>query len=159
MDNSFEDVNRVRCFNHTMQLSARALLKPFNMVARQDEDSTSSGEEVVNVDAEFDDMDISDDTTDEEEDEVEDEDAVDDDCEEEDDPFDALDEESRNKLLEDTATVRTTLSKVRVDNVFVESLLILLSRFESYRLQLCIPQPSLYRLGGQFVLSMHCVLV
>ncbi|KAG1750336.1 uncharacterized protein EDB91DRAFT_1196368 [Suillus paluster] len=30
LDNSFESVNRVRCFNHTLQLAAKALLKPFN---------------------------------------------------------------------------------------------------------------------------------
>ena len=31
LDNSFEEENRVRCFNHTLQLSAKSLLKPFNM--------------------------------------------------------------------------------------------------------------------------------
>ncbi|KAG1741576.1 uncharacterized protein EDB91DRAFT_335401 [Suillus paluster] len=30
LDNSFESVNCVRCFNHTLQLAAKALLKPFN---------------------------------------------------------------------------------------------------------------------------------
>ena len=30
LDNSFDKENRVRCFNHTLQLSAKALLKPFN---------------------------------------------------------------------------------------------------------------------------------
>ena len=30
LDNTFEKENRVRCFNHTLQLSAKALLKPFN---------------------------------------------------------------------------------------------------------------------------------
>jgi hypothetical protein len=30
MDNSFEAVQRIRCFNHTLQLSAKALLRPFN---------------------------------------------------------------------------------------------------------------------------------
>ena len=29
LDNSFNKENHVRCFNHTMQLSAKALLKPF----------------------------------------------------------------------------------------------------------------------------------
>src|SRR3984957_20502770 len=31
LDNTFEKENRVRCFNHTLQLSAKALLKPFNI--------------------------------------------------------------------------------------------------------------------------------
>jgi len=30
LPNSFEELNRVRCFNHTIQLSAKALLKPFS---------------------------------------------------------------------------------------------------------------------------------
>ena len=30
MDNSFDKQNCVRCFNHTLQLSAKSLLKPFN---------------------------------------------------------------------------------------------------------------------------------
>ena len=31
MPNSFDLDNRVRCFNHTLQLSARTLLRPFNV--------------------------------------------------------------------------------------------------------------------------------
>ena len=31
LDNTFEEENRARCFNHTLQLSAKALLKPFNI--------------------------------------------------------------------------------------------------------------------------------
>ena len=30
LDNSFEAFNRVRCFNHTLQLAAKALLRPLN---------------------------------------------------------------------------------------------------------------------------------
>lgn len=30
LDNSFEESNHIRCFNHTMQLSAKTLLAPFN---------------------------------------------------------------------------------------------------------------------------------
>ena len=30
LDNSFEETNWVQCFNHTLQLSAKALLVPFN---------------------------------------------------------------------------------------------------------------------------------
>jgi hypothetical protein len=30
MANSYDEVNRVRCFNHTLQLSAKTLLRPFN---------------------------------------------------------------------------------------------------------------------------------
>jgi hypothetical protein len=31
LDNTFNKKNRVRCFNHTLQLSVKALLKPFNI--------------------------------------------------------------------------------------------------------------------------------
>jgi len=31
MENSFEEVNHARCFNHTLQLSAKTLLVPFNV--------------------------------------------------------------------------------------------------------------------------------
>jgi hypothetical protein len=30
MDNSFQEENHIHCFNHTLQLSAKALLHPFN---------------------------------------------------------------------------------------------------------------------------------
>ena len=31
LDNTFDKENWVRCFNHTLQLSAKALLKPYNV--------------------------------------------------------------------------------------------------------------------------------
>jgi len=31
LDNTFEEENQVRCFSHTLQLSAKALPKPFNI--------------------------------------------------------------------------------------------------------------------------------
>jgi hypothetical protein len=30
LDNAFDAENRVRCFNHTLQLSAKTLIQPFN---------------------------------------------------------------------------------------------------------------------------------
>ena len=35
LPNSFEEENRVRCFNHTMQLSAKSLLAPLNPAISQ----------------------------------------------------------------------------------------------------------------------------
>jgi hypothetical protein len=32
LDNAFEASNHVRCFNHTLQFSAKALLKPFHSI-------------------------------------------------------------------------------------------------------------------------------
>ena len=31
LPNTFDESNRIRCFNHTLQLSAKTLLKPFNV--------------------------------------------------------------------------------------------------------------------------------
>ena len=31
LDNPFDKENQVQCFNHTLQLSAKALLKPYNV--------------------------------------------------------------------------------------------------------------------------------
>jgi hypothetical protein len=30
LDNTYDEDNQVRCFNHTLQLSTKTLLKPFN---------------------------------------------------------------------------------------------------------------------------------
>jgi hypothetical protein len=52
MENSFEEVNRARCFNHTLQLSAKTLLKPFNAgmssmkPALEEEELDNIGEEI-----------------------------------------------------------------------------------------------------------------
>lgn len=35
LDNSFHKENHIQCFNHTIQLSAKALLKPFNTALSQ----------------------------------------------------------------------------------------------------------------------------
>lgn len=157
MENSFDDVNRVRCFNHTMQLSARALLKPFNTPAREDDDGASSGDQVDNVEDDIDDVFTDEDSDEEDEDAVED--AEIDDYEEEEDPFEALDDESKDQLLGNTAAVRTTLSKVRVDDFFIEILLILWSRFGNCLLRLYTLRLLLYLPGGRSVSSMRYVLV
>src|ERR1700677_4879914 len=52
--NSFEEDNRTRCFNHTVQLLARKLIKPFNagMAAGQasDDDDTPILKDIVTGD-------------------------------------------------------------------------------------------------------------
>ena len=43
MPNSFDVANRVRCFNHTLQLSAKTLLRPFNAgLGKTTEDSNDN---------------------------------------------------------------------------------------------------------------------
>jgi hypothetical protein len=110
--NSCSEDNRIRCFNHTMQLSARTLLKPFtkSMSSADDEgqqdvpacddgqaleddedgDSFLHLDELEEVDGE--DLDNADD------------DGV--------DNLDKLDEEEHEALLEETAVVRDTIAKV-----------------------------------------------
>ena len=109
LPNSFEAANRVRCFNHTIQLSAKALLKPFsaspkdNNESNNDDEDLEEGPEIHYEDPEDDRSD--DNGNDEQEEEEEEE-------EEEEDPLDELDEEAREQLLEDTVAVRMTLNKV-----------------------------------------------
>ena len=45
MDNSFQEENHIRCFNHTLQLSAKALLCPFNPALGKDADTNCNGGE------------------------------------------------------------------------------------------------------------------
>jgi hypothetical protein len=45
LNNSFEVFNRVRCFNHTFQLSAKTLLRPLNSGILGDSSSTSDNED------------------------------------------------------------------------------------------------------------------
>jgi hypothetical protein len=107
MDNSFEEVNRVRCFNHTLQLSSRSLLKPFNVgLAKVPDDEV--------VDGEDDDMPSLEDIDDEDEDEDGEDEAANEERSDDDgiDELEELTEEERAQLLADTAAVRTMVTKV-----------------------------------------------
>jgi hypothetical protein len=114
LPNSFEEENRARCFNHTVQLSAKELIKPFNagMGARQASDGDNSlilediGDN-SNGDEDEDDM------GDEDEDDTDDEDK--DNADDEDDNINEIDEmtdEEREEIAADTAIVRETVTKV-----------------------------------------------
>jgi hypothetical protein len=109
MDNSFEEQNHVRCFNHTLQLSAKALMRPFNPALGRTRDIDFNGGQ----------DDLSG---------VEDDDnkAYDSDHESDNgrdgfDPYDIDDDDelhdqgpySREELMEDALVVRTTISKLR----------------------------------------------
>lgn len=112
LPNTFDELNRVRCFNHTMQLSAKALLKPFSSAG-----STENDSETDNSDDDMPALQAIDDEV-EEDDIDEDEDEDEDDEEEEEDPLGALNDEEREMLMNDTEAVRTTLNKVRLSNSF-----------------------------------------
>jgi hypothetical protein len=116
----------VRCFNHTMQLSVKALIKPFDMsTALTDGDA----EEPPDADDTLDDtlsVDMGDADTDEDREGVSiDADSVSDNGQDEpdeeiddDDSFDSLDPDARQGLLEGTAAVRTMLDKVHSYSLF-----------------------------------------
>ena len=102
-----------------MQLSAKALLKPFSAPPKDMDDSRNDDEDLeggLASENSFEDQeDVGNDGNDgdanRDGDEADDE-AADDDRDEEEDPLVVLDEEERKKLLEDTLIVRTTLNKV-----------------------------------------------
>ena len=113
LNNSFEAANHVRCFNHTLQLSAKALLAPFNpaisrKATRDDEMSEGDDDDLLLPEHEEEDS---------EEDGEEDskEDVKEDEKDDEDDDINELgelSEDERAKVLEDTAGVRETVTKV-----------------------------------------------
>jgi hypothetical protein len=113
-NNSFDDESHIRCFNHTMQVSVKALLKPFHKgITNADDkdaiDNLIAEDNVVVDDTQDDDMFLQLDNEDDQE-----VDGVDDEqCDAVDEMAD-LDEEEHEKLLEDTAVVRETIAKVHM---------------------------------------------
>jgi hypothetical protein len=103
LPNTFEELNRVRCFNHTLQLSVKGLLKPFYAAGSvETENETEYDNDGMSTLQAMDD---------EEEDNDGDSDADNDD-EEEEDPLGALDDNEREELIYNTEVVCTTLNKV-----------------------------------------------
>jgi len=112
LNNSFEEDQRARCFNHTIQLSANTLLRPFNTAlgaartadrASGDDDDTMPDLEVIEDDDDDDD-DEADDRGAENDEAVED---VDDQIDE----LEELEDAEREELLAATVNVRETISK------------------------------------------------
>jgi len=94
----------VRCFNHTIQLSAKALLKPFYSAGLIETDGdTNCGIALQGTDSD-------DEEKDNDNPEMDDEDK-----EEEEDTLDALDDDEREDLIKNTEAVCTTLMKVCTD--------------------------------------------
>jgi TATA-binding protein-associated factor Taf7 len=109
LDNTFDEENQARCFNHTVQLSAKALLKPFN-VGLSGKAMDDDNEITQDNDG---DLAIFEDEGDEEDEDDEEEQA--DKVDDEDDNIDELEElseDEQNWVLEDTAIVRDTVTKV-----------------------------------------------
>jgi len=111
LNNSFNKENHVRCFNHTLQLSAKTLLKPFNIaLAGKGMDNDDGNDDDIAAQDEGSTLVIEDDSEEEGEDE-----GIDADSDIEDDNVDKLQELSENKwiqVLEETAVICETVTKV-----------------------------------------------
>jgi hypothetical protein len=115
MPNLFDLENRVRCFNHTLQLSAKTLLRPFNVGLGK----TTEGGHINDVDdlldEELDNTDDNDDDNDNDDlPDVPDVDNIDDGIDE----LTELSADEREEILADTAAVRQTVTKVCVSCSF-----------------------------------------
>jgi hypothetical protein len=117
--NAFNQVNRIRCFNHTMQLSVKALLRPFASTAgTADTNNDIAEDNSMPVDDEPPSLeDVEDDINEDdgEEDIVDDDDGgaqVNDDDDKVEDGEDGENEEELKALMDNTASVRSTLDKV-----------------------------------------------
>ena len=129
MENSFEEANCACCFNHTLQLSAKTLFKPFNVgmsltkLASEEEETDNLNNEIWTL---WDKGTVGDDESDgDEEGDKEaygdDRDALDgsnkpnDADTDETDKLNQLDEQEQEKVLADTFVVRQTVTKVHSD--------------------------------------------
>ena len=104
LENSFDEANHIRCFNHTIQLSGKALIKPFNAGMGKRDSGPNSGD---NDNPNLEDFDHNDDTGG-------DGDPFEDRVEDDNNNNNKLSEEEHSRLLDDTSAVRETVSKVRV---------------------------------------------
>ena len=109
LDNRFDEENRVRCFNHTLQLSAKALLQPFNigLSGKATDDNDEIPQDDDGDQAIFEDDEGDGDEEDEEE-QAEEADYEDDNIDE----LAALSKDEQTRVLEETVAVRDTVTKV-----------------------------------------------
>lgn len=141
ISNAFDELNRVRCFNHTLQLSAKTLLKPFNAGVSSSTTDNAEFDDGLCFEGEEDD-----------EEGAHDEELGHDDEDSEDELAD-LDEYQRADLMEKTAVVRTVVSKVCLLSRYVASMKLILHdlRFASWPSQSYIQPPLRYQPGVEFV--------
>ena len=99
LNNSFKEDQRAQCFNHTIQLLAKALLQPFNLALGKvmEEAVIENDNDMPDLEA----LDNDDDNND------------DDDADDGVDELDELDAAEHEELLEGTAVVQGTVLKVR----------------------------------------------
>ena len=113
MPNSFELKNHVHCFNHTLQLSAKTLLHPFNVgLGKTNEDHNSNNIEDL-LDEDIDECNEDDEDSGENKDSlpiIPEGDNFDDGVDE----FDTLEMDEHEEIMVDTAAVCETITKVCV---------------------------------------------
>ena len=112
LNNSFNEESQVQCFNHTLQLSTKTLLKPFNTTLSRkaaDDDDTAMYQNDISQTILEDNEGDRDGDADENEDEDIGEDLQDDDIDE----LQELNKEDLEQILEETAAVCMTVTKVR----------------------------------------------
>jgi hypothetical protein len=107
-NNSYEEDNHVRCFNHTVQLSAKTLLAPFNPALS----SSVPLDGVEENDLDLDEIPELEGVSDSEDEDTPGLDCEDGDDEEDSNDFTELTEEEREEILTKTAAVRETVTKV-----------------------------------------------
>lgn len=117
LQNAFNEINQLRCFNHSMQLSAVELVKPFNAgmgkaALKGPAEADENDEAAANIESEDDD-DETDGDENENDNDGDDGDSIDD-PEDDTDELASMDDEEREELLEQTASVREAVSKVSV---------------------------------------------
>jgi hypothetical protein len=116
--NSFHVENCIRCFNHTIQLAAKALLRPFYSHVTRDAGDDETADEIPDL------IDYNDDDGDDDGDNDDDGDEEDDndDINEDDSNVDGLrrmSEMEQAEFQEETAIVKQTITKVRIIQLFL----------------------------------------
>jgi hypothetical protein len=110
MPNSFSLKNHVHCFNHTLQLSTKTLLHPFNIGLGKmtDDGDNNDVDDLPDADENGLDKDDDDDDDDDGLPDVADVDDIDDSVDEQ----DALDADEQEEIMADTAAIHEMVSKV-----------------------------------------------
>ena len=115
LDNSFEEANHVQCFNHTLQLSTKALLASFNTAISQaaawdNEMPEDDGDELILEDNIYDDND-NDNNSEEDVNEEDEEDGI--------DELEDMSDAEWESVLDSTAEVCETVTKVHLAFSFI----------------------------------------
>ena len=113
LENAFEEESRVRCFNHTIALAAKSLLKPFNPGLGPAREGVFEGDNGDDGDGDDDVLDPEDDDNDGDGDADNDDESDNDDVDDGIDELEVLDAIDREQVITDTAAVRSVVTRLR----------------------------------------------